>query len=168
VIYPDYPIAQALKIQYESSLKEFENYLKRLLFFPTENIIEASQHRLFILSKSEESLEIQIQTLNEIFSSAILNSTPQVRYLRKGQSLFEPIMQLRVTVSNQHVESVTQELLRREATIFDKYKNRNCHVLRAEGPLRKLIGYKKGMNVITNYSAHCLSWLDRYSLWRTN
>jgi hypothetical protein len=73
VIYPDYPIAQALKIKYESSLKEFESYLKRLLFFPTENIIEASQHRLFILSKSEESLEIQIQTLNEIFSSAIIN-----------------------------------------------------------------------------------------------
>jgi translation elongation factor EF-G len=167
VIYPDYPIAQALKIQYESSLKEFESYLKRILFYPTETIIESSQHSPFIFAKSEESLEIQIQTMNKIFGSAILNSTPQVRYLRKGQSLFEPIMQLRVTVGNQYIEAVTQELLRREASIFDKYKNRNCHVLRAEGPLRKLIGYKKRINVITNYSAHCISWLDRYSLWRT-
>lgn len=168
MIYPDYPIAQALKIHYKSSLKELENYLKKVLFYPSEAIIESSQHRPFILSKSEESLEVQIQTLNTIFASEMRASTPQVRYFRQGQSLFEPIMQLRVTVDHQCIDAVTQELLRREAKIYDKDNIHNVHVLRAEAPLRKLIGFKKRLNAMSNFPSHCLSWLDRYSHWRHN
>lgn len=166
MIYPDYPLAQELKILFKSGITDFERYLKAILFCPSETIVEASQHGLFLFSKNEEALEKPVRTLDDIFRDALRSSVPQVRYFRKDHQLYEPIMHLRLTVNNHFVHDVELDLLERDATIFDNYKVRNGYVLRAEGPLRNLIGYKQDLETITDRSAYYLSWLDRYSLWR--
>jgi hypothetical protein len=167
MIYPDYPMAQELKLLFKSGLKDFERYLQSILFYPSETIIEASQHGLFIFSKNEEALERPVEVLDDIFRDAIRSAAPQVRYFRKDHRLYEPIMHLRVNVNNHFSRQVEEDLLKREAVVFENDKVRNGYVLRAEGPLRNLIGYKNDLNEITDHSAHCLSWLDRYSPWRT-
>lgn len=166
MIYPDYPLAQELKILFKSGIADFERYLKAILFSPSETIVEASQHGLFLFSKNEEALERPVKTLDDIFRDALRSSVPQVRYFRKDHQLYEPIMHLRLTVDNHSARDVELDLLKREVTVFENYKIRNGYVLRAEGPLRNLIGYKKDLEIITDRSAYCLSWLDRYSLWR--
>jgi hypothetical protein len=168
MIYPDYPLAQELKLLFKSGLRDFERYLQSILFYPSETIIEASQHGLFIFSKNEEALERPVRVLDDIFRDAIRSASPQVRYFRRGSKLYEPIMHLRVSVNNHFSKEVEADLLRREAVVFENDKVRNGYVLRAEGPLRNLIGYKKDLDAITDHSAYCLSWLDRYTHWRTS
>lgn len=168
MIYPDYPIAQELKILFKSGVADFERYLKSILFFPSETIIEASQHGLFIFSKNEDALEKPIKTLNDIFRDAFRSSVPQVRYFRKDRQLYEPIMHLRITVYNRFAKDVELDLRRRDVTVLETEEINDEYVLRAEGPLRNLIGYKKDLESITDQSAYYVSWLDRYSVWRPN
>lgn len=168
MIYPDYPLAQELKILFKSGVADFERYLKSILYFPSETIIEASQHGLFIFSKNEDALEKPIKTLNDIFRDAFQSSVPQVRYFCKDHKLYEPIMHLRINVYNRFAKEVELDLLRRDVTVFEIEETEDECVLRAEGQLRNLIGYKKHLESITDKSAYHLSWLDRYSVWRPN
>lgn len=168
MIYPDYPLAQELKILFKSGVADFERYLKSILYFPSENIIEASQHGLFIFSKNEDALEKPIKTLNDIFHDAFESSLPQVRYFCNDNKLYEPVMHLRLSVHNRFAEDVELDLLRRYVNVLEKEKINNENIFRGEAQLRNLIGYKKHLESITDQSSYYLSWLDRYSVWRPN
>jgi hypothetical protein len=166
MIYPNYPLAQELRVLSKFETSEIERYMKSILFFPSETIVEASQYGLFIFLKNEESLTRPLKTLYEIFNEALHCSALQIRYFRKENNLYEPIMHMRICVNNHFAQDVERDLFNREVKVLENYKTPNSHVLRVEGPLRNILGYQKELEVLTDRSAYCISWLDRYSFWR--
>lgn len=126
-------------------------------------LFEASNDGLVMLAQNEEALTEPLDLLRELYEQSLVVLQPRVRYLSLGNERFEPIMVVRVRVAPRDMQAVRADLLAREGTILDEDRNRGTCVLRAEAPLRNLLGYGRELNTLTGGTGEYCSWLDRYA-----
>lgn len=126
-------------------------------------LFEASHDGLLMLAQNEEALAEPLNLLRDLYEESLVVLQPRVRYLSLGNEQFEPIMVARVRVLPRDLQAVRADLLAREATLLDEDRNRGACVLRAEVPLRNLLGYGRELSALTGGTGEYCSWLDRYA-----
>ncbi|MCZ7653988.1 MAG: hypothetical protein M5R42_06370 [Rhodocyclaceae bacterium] len=87
---------------------------------------------------------------------------PQVRYMSLGNRPYEPIMRLRVRIAPRHRAAVRDDLVARHAAMLEEHERPSVCVMRAEAPLRKLLGYGEALSTLTDDTGLHWMWLDRY------
>jgi translation elongation factor EF-G len=100
--------------------------------------------------------------LCDIYGDDLKLLPPRVRYMSLGNRVYEPIMLLRVRTAPSHLDAVRNDLASRKLKILEEHEHPSVCVLRAEGPLRKLLGYGESLAKLTGDKALHWIWLDRY------
>lgn len=126
-------------------------------------VFEATADGLLMLAQNEEALAEPLRLLADLYEQSLVVAPPRVRYLFLANERFEPIMVVRVRVAPRDLPAVRADLVAREASIVDEDRNRGTCVLRAEAPLRSLLGYGTRLSVLTEGAGEYCSWLDRYA-----
>jgi hypothetical protein len=123
---------------------------------------EATSQGLLIRASSEEALVEPVGLLRETYGTDLVLLPPRVRHVSLGNQQYEPIMGLRVTSSLRHRNALREDLVRRQAALLGDEEHPDRYVLRAEAPLRRLLGYGAALAGLTDGTAEHRIWLSRY------
>lgn len=131
--------------------------------FSDQVSLAANENGLVMFAENEEALERPVHVLRDLYKERLRTSPPQVRYVLLDRQCYEPIMLLRVRVAERDLPAVHDDLTRRDVTILEEDFSRGECVLRAEVPLRKLLGYGAALAALTRGTGRHWCWLDRYA-----
>jgi predicted membrane GTPase involved in stress response len=115
------------------------------------------------LAATEEALARPLEALRDVYRGELRASAPQVRYLSRNRQRYEPIMVLRVRVAERDLPALHADLAERDVNVLEEDFSRGECVVRAEAPLRKLLGYGAALARLTGGSGQFWCWLDRYA-----
>lgn len=166
-INSEFPLEQLVQLGFTRFQKGFARQVIReaahLRSFSAQVTLLASDDGLLVHAENEEALERPAQVLRDIYKEALRVSPPKVRYLSLDRQRYEPIMLLRVRVADHDLRAVYADLATRDAAILEADFSRGECVLRAEVPLRKLLGYAQALAAMTRGTGQHWTWLDRYA-----
>ena len=123
---------------------------------------EATAKGLLMCASSEEALMEPLGLLRDSYGPDMALSPPRVRYVSMGERNYEPIMRLRVSVERHLADAVREDLVRRKAVIQGDQVHDGTCFLRAEAPLRALLGYADALARLTDGTGRHWIWLNRY------
>jgi predicted membrane GTPase involved in stress response len=156
-----YPIAQLAR----STRTRFQIGFARMTMhlFPElqEAALEASADGLKILAANEMALAHPREVIRQIHGDDVAFGEPEVQLLYAEQ-VHEPIMWVRAAVDRDRMEDAVQALVGRGAAIEELDWVAPVPVVRARGPLRRLIGYPQLLSALTQGSADLQMWLSHY------
>lgn len=165
MFHSEFPLERVAQVQSHSFQLGFARQVLRLL--PTSERVqyEATSGGLLMRATSENALAKPLRLLRDLYGPDLVVSAPQVRCVSEGGCQYEPIMRLRVQLEARHREAVRNDLVLRKAVILEEHERprspRTC-VLRAEAPLRNVLGYADALSELTDGTAVHWIWLDRY------
>jgi translation elongation factor EF-G len=116
-----------------------------------------------MFGENEEALARPLEALRDVYRGELRASAPQVRYLSRNRQRYEPIMVLRVRVAERDLPALHADLAERDVNVLEEDFSRGECVVRAEAPLRKLLGYGAALARLTGGSGQFWCWLDRYA-----
>lgn len=125
--------------------------------------LAASEDGLRMFGENEEALAAPLEVLRDVYKDRLRASTPRVRYVSLNRQCYEPIMLLRVRVADRDLPAVHDDLAKREVAILEEDFARGECVLRADAPLRKLLGYRAVLATLTRGTGMHWCWFDRYA-----
>lgn len=117
---------------------------------------------LVVLAQTEEALERPLRIIRETYASQIRIGPATVRY-RRGETLEEPYMAVRVLCAPDHLRSVEGELKARGALISESERKREPAVIQATAPLAALLGFPQWLADVTAARGHYSMWLSHYA-----
>jgi predicted membrane GTPase involved in stress response len=158
-----YPIEQLARSTRPRFQGGFARMMVQLMPAFQDATIQATVQGLKILGVNEMALAEPREFLRHIHADDVQLGEPKVRALSYGRELHEPVMCARASVDSAHTEAVIHELLAREATIESVDWLHNPVVIRAEAPLRKVIGYPDVFTQSTQSTADLKMWLSHYA-----
>jgi hypothetical protein len=166
-INSEFPLEQLVQLGSTRFQKGFARQVIReashLRPFSAKVTLLASDEGLLLHAENEAALEPPAEVLRDIYKEALRVSAPKVRYLSLDRQRYEPIMLLRVRVADSDLGAVYADLATRDATVLEADFSRGECVLRAEVPLRKLLGYAPALAAMTRGTGLHWTWLDRYA-----
>lgn len=125
---------------------------------------EATEDGLRMLLQNEDAPARPLALLRDLHGDNLVLLPLKVRYLSLGNRLHEPIMILRVRTTLRHRDAVCHDLDSREATLLlEEHTRSGISVLRAEAPLRRLLGYGQALAELSRNSARHWIWFDHYA-----
>jgi predicted membrane GTPase involved in stress response len=125
--------------------------------------LAATEEGLRMFGENEEALARPLEALRDVYRGELRASAPQVRYLSRNRQRYEPIMALRVRVAERDLPALHADLAERDVNVLEEDFSRGECVVRAEAPLRKLLGYGAALARLTGGSGQFWCWLDRYA-----
>jgi predicted membrane GTPase involved in stress response len=125
--------------------------------------LEAGANGLLVRGENEESLERAVQALRELYRERLRALPPRVRYVTLDHQCLEPIMVIRVRVAERDLGAVHADLATRDVNVLEEDFRRGVSVVRAEVPLRRLLGYAARLAALTRGTGRHWCWLDRYA-----
>lgn len=125
--------------------------------------LQATAHGLKILGANEMALAAPGEVIRRICAQEVLLEEPQVRRHYYAGQLREPIMCVRASVDSEHAEAVIRNLVARGSTIDSVDWLRIPAVIRAQAPLRNLLGYPNVLTELTMGTANLRMWLSCYA-----
>lgn len=162
MLYPELPLMQficlastpmSVDAAYQVAMDEEPDGLR---------VFELAEDKVLLLAAGETELARPLRLLRETLPAEAL-PPPQVRLQRFGNTLLEPLMQLRATVAPPLAAQLRADVQTRGFTVIDDSTTVQGTVLRAEAPLRQLLGYPAALATLTQGAGFCTSWLDRYT-----
>ena len=158
LVHAECPLEQALR----SDDADVQARLLREAWSPQPGdgvLLVASAAGLRLLGESESVLELAVASLRKRFQHRLVVEPPKVR-LAFGNPTLEPWMTVVVTASPNHLHDIRADFVRRCGSSPDVRDADPC-VLEGEGPLRRLLGYARGLAAIAPGSRASVA-LSRY------
>lgn len=163
MVYSEFPVEQLARLASSPFQIGFARQAMRMLA-PSDIIaFEATQDGLLMRAQNEDALTKPATLLRGLYRDNLVLPPPQVRYMSLGDRPYEPIMLLRVRTVPRHWAVVHDDLASREATLLEEHARPSVCALRAEAPLRKLLGYGETLAKLSEGTALHWIWLDRYA-----
>lgn len=156
-----YPIAQLARSTRTRFQLGFARMTVHLAPELREAVLEPSVEGLKILAVNEMALAHPRRLLQQIHGDDVAFDEPEVQFLY-GEQTLEPVMWVRAMVDSDRMENAVQALVGRGALIETVDWVAPVPVLRARGPLRRLIGYPQLLADLTQDSAELQMWLSHY------
>jgi hypothetical protein len=160
--HPEYPLERVCVHLYDPFQFKFARHAQQLLNVECEIETEVGHHGLTLRGETESELELGATILRSFFGSQIRIGPLAVRYHR-GRTVEEPYMGVRVKCDAERMETVKADLIARGAVIVSSELVRGTALVRAVGPLARLIGYGKALPLVAGSSARQLMWLSHYA-----
>jgi predicted membrane GTPase involved in stress response len=161
-MYNEYPIERLARSTSTRFQMGFARMTMHLLPEFNEVALEPSETGLKILAAHELALDLPAEVIRQIHADQVEFGAPEVRLVYRD-GLQEPIMWVRAGVGHTYVETVIQDLVRRDAEIEEVDWLATPTVIRAKAPLRQLLGYAKALAVLSDGSAELQMWLSHYA-----
>jgi hypothetical protein len=160
--HPEFPLERVCVHLYEPYQLKFARHAEHLLNVACDVQAEVGHHGLTLRGETESELELAATILRNFYGSQIRVGPVAVRYHR-SRVLEEPFMGVRVRCDAARMEAVTADLVARGAIIVSSELVRGVALVRAVGPLGRLIGYAKALPLLGGESARQLMWLSHYA-----
>lgn len=162
MVHSEFPIERLAQMASNPFQIGFARQVMRMLS-PSDLIaFEATRDGLLMRAQNEEALAKPVALLRDIYHDDLVLPPPRVRYMSLGNRPYEPIMLLRVRSAPRYRDAVREDLAAREATLLEEHVRPSVCVLRAEAPLRRLLGYGEDLAKLSEATALHWIWLDRY------
>lgn len=163
-VHPEFLLEQLVQLASMRFQIGFARQAMRLLE-PSDLIaFEATDDGLQMLLQNEEALARPLALLRDLHGENLVLRPLKVRYLLLGNRLHEPVMILRVRTALRYRDAVRNDLDTREATLLlAEHTRSGISVLRAEAPLRRLLGYGEALARLSGNSARHWIWFDRHA-----
>lgn len=162
MMHSEFPIEQMVQLASSAFQIGFARQAMRMLSASHVLDYEATHEGLFMRAQNEETLVKPVELLRDLYGEDLVLQPLRIRYMSLGNRPYEPIMLLRVRVPPAYLEVVRGDLVRREALLLEEHVRSSIGVLRAEAPLRTLLGYGADLAALTDRMALYWIWLDRY------
>lgn len=165
--YQGFPIEQLLRHRRERQQLKFAVEAVQRMGQSEECAALPSVDGLRICAINEEALGRWVALLSDIYGDDLRVGEPRVRYIQ-DESLYEPIMHVRMQVRQGAVGAVQRELQLRDARIVEHCPVERIggaplvEVIRVVAPLTKLIGLQKRLDQVTDGSAIAVIALSHY------
>ncbi|MBZ0131653.1 MAG: hypothetical protein K8F53_03490 [Rhodocyclaceae bacterium] len=160
--HSEFPVEQLVQLSSNPFQIGFARQVMRILE-PSDLIaFEATHDGLQIRAQNEDALAKPENLLRDLYGDDLVLLPPQVRFMSLGNRPYEPIMLLRVRTVPRYFDAVREDLVSREAALLEEHARPSVCVLRAEAPLRKLLGYGEALSILSDGTALHWVWLDRY------
>lgn len=162
MVYSEFPVERMARLASSPFQVGFARQAIRMLE-PSEAVAyDATQEGLLMRAHNEDVLAGPAATLRDVYRDALVLLPPQVRYIMLDGRPYEPIMILRVRTVPCYWDDVRADLVAREATLLEEQTALRVCALRAEAPLRRLLGYAETLAWLSEGMALHWIWLDRY------
>lgn len=162
MVYSEFPVEQLARLASSPFQVGFARQAIRMLE-PSEAIAyDATQEGLLMRAHNEGVLGGPAASLRDLYRDALVLRPPQVRYITLDGRPYEPIMGLRVRTVPCYWDDVRADLASRETTLLEEQATLRVCTLRAEAPLRRLLGYAETLAWLSEGMALHWIWLDRY------
>ncbi len=162
MVHSEFPVERLAQLASNPFQIGFARQVMRVLESSDLIAFEATHGGLLMRAQNEEALAKPVALLRDIYHDDLVLLPPQVRYMSLGNRPYEPIMLLRVRTAPRHRDDVGADLVARGATLLEEHMQASVCVLRAEAPLRQLLGYGEALSALTNGTGLYWTWLDRY------
>lgn len=162
MVRSEFPIERLAQLASSAFQIGFARQAMRMLSASHVVAYEATHEGLFMRAQNEETLAKPVDILRDLHGDDLILQPLRIRYMSLGNRPYEPIMLLRVRVPPRYLEVVRGDLVRREALLLEEHVRSSISVLRAEAPLRTLLGYGADLAALTDRMALYWIWLDRY------
>lgn len=162
-MHHDLPIEQLVRRRDSPFQLGFAHQAQRLLQERETFKTMATYKGLRVLARNEDELLRPVEALREAYGPAVDVRPPRVRLI-EGPQVLEPIMHVRISLQNRHVEAVKQALADRGAAPSEEYARAIYSVLRYEAPLADLLGLPSQLKDLTAATAKHWTVLSHYAL----
>lgn len=117
-----------------------------------------------IYATEERALHEAQQVIRDAHGAEVVFRQPEIpTYLdTERDSWLEPVMFVRIKCPHADARNILKELNRREVKIFETDMQRYDLVVRAEGPLARLLGLTQAVASVAQGRASIWTWLDSY------
>ncbi len=161
-MHSEFPVERLAQLASNPFQIGFARQVMRMLT-PSDLIAyEATHDGLLMRAQNEDALSRPAALLRDLYNDDLVLLPPQVRYMSLGNRPYEPIMLLRLRIAPRYRETVREDLDNRDATLLEELERPSICVLRAEAPLRNLLGYGETLSELTDGTGLHWVWLDRY------
>lgn len=162
MVYPEFPVERLARLTSNLFQVGFARQAIRMLEPSESAAFEAIQEGLLMRAHNEDALARPAALLRDCYRDDLVLLPPQVRYITLHGRRYEPIMVLRVRADPRYRAGVREDLASREATLLEAHTDSGVYVLRAEAPLRRLLGYGEALAELSEGTAQHWIGLDRY------
>lgn len=160
--HTEFPVERLAQLATSPFQIGFARQVMRVLERSDHIVFEPTHDGLLMRAQNEDALAKPVELLHDLYGEDLVLLPPQVRYMSLGNRPYEPIMLLRVRIAPRHRTAVRDDLVERQATMLEEHEKTSICVLRAEAPLRKLLGYGETLATLTDGTGLHWMWLDRY------
>lgn len=162
MVYSEFPVERLARLALSPFQVGFARQAMRTLE-PSEAVAyDATPDGLLMRAHNEDVLAGPVASLRDAYRDALVLLPPQVRYITLDGRPYEPVMVLRVRTAPCYWDDVRADLATREATLLEEQVALRVCALRAEAPLRRLLGYAEVLAGLTEGTAQHWIGLDRY------
>lgn len=157
-----YPLSRVCSHRVERFQLKFAQ--QALKFFPLqpERSITVSPEGLLVSAETESALANVIDVLKSVYGEDLVVGKLTIQY-RQGAVVEEPHMGVRVLCPATRFEAVHDDLVSREAKIYDAELVPPIGVVRATVALARLLGYAQHLAGLTGGRAREVIWLSHYA-----
>lgn len=160
-MYYQFPLQALARSRRTESQIEFAREACLVLEETDELVFEPVDDGLAIFAANEDALAAPAQVLAEVYADAVVVRAPSVRLI-DGDPVHEPVMSVRVRAKRCYLPAVLAALRFRGARIIEECLKGREFVVRAEAPMRRLMGLPAEMAIVTEGTASHWVHLSRY------
>jgi predicted membrane GTPase involved in stress response len=158
--FPIEQLASSLQTRFQTGFARMATYLLPEL---EDVVYEATPQGLRILAGDECALAAPAEILRQVYGEQLRLGAPRVRFVCEAGAMCEPVMNLRVSVPAAADGPVVDDLRAREAVVQEIDRQRSRTIVRAQAPLRRLLGYHQSLGTLANNTAEAWTWLSHYA-----
>jgi hypothetical protein len=160
--YPDYPIEQLARSKSTRFQMGFARMTVHLLPGLKDVVLEPTEDGLRILGATEMAFGRPEEVIRQMHGDDVQISGLEVRLIY-GQPVQEPVMWVRAAVPRRYTEPALHDLIIRSARIEEVDWLAPAPLIRANAPLRRLLGFPKALAEISDGKAELLMGLSHYA-----
>ena len=160
-MYYQLPLEQIVRHRNRPSQGDFAHEALAVLEETEDSRFEPTARGLALYGAHEEALAPPVAILRDRYHEALEVRPLRVRCLA-GRPVRQPVMAVRVVARREHSLAVLAELRRRHARIEEECLRGRTFIVRAEAPLRDLLGLGESLAALTGGSAQHGMRLSRY------
>jgi predicted membrane GTPase involved in stress response len=161
-MYYEYPIEQLACSARTRFQLGFARMTMHLMPELGDAVLEPSEQGLRILGASEMALTRPGEIIRQLHEYEVELKEPRVRLLY-DVVVREPIMRVRASVCDADAEAVVQDLAARDARIDAVDWGYPKTLVRAQAPLRNLLGYSQALANLSKGATDLRMWLSHYA-----
>jgi hypothetical protein len=160
-MYYQFPLQALARSRRAGSQIEFAREACRVLEETDDLALEPVHDGLAIFAANEDALAVPARILAEVYSDSVVVRAPSVRLI-DGDPAHEPVMNVRVRAKRCYMPAVLAALRYRGARVVEECLKGREFVVRAEAPMRRLMGLSAEMAMITEGTSSSWVYLSRY------
>lgn len=160
--HPEFPLERLCSHRCEPFQLAFARNAQQQFQMREDVEVVASHYGLMIRGETEDAIDAAIVMLKDLYGPNLRIGQAMVRY-HEGTAFEQPWMGLRLKFAPEYLDTVTADLIEREATVVSCESDAQQCVIQAMAPLATLLGYRSDLARLTTGSALHAMWLSHYA-----